>query len=329
MDLLLIMISRMNFNISFINRLVFIKDLLKKYSIISCFITKILYIYGVKKRIMKKILVPVDFSAKSEEALKVAAKIARKTESEIYTLHLLDIPSGSIDLINGESVPQGPLAMALFEQTHEKFDKILDKDYLDNISVYENVLTNNPVEGISEFATKFDVDLIVMGSHGTSGLEDFFVGSNTEKVVRTSKIPVLVVKESAEEFKIDKVIIASKFTGKHMNEFDKVMHFLQIFNPEIHLLYVNTSSNFKSSKETDKIFSDFLKKTDYKDLTTKICNDYTVQKGIFNYADKIGANLITLPTHGRQGIMHFMTDSIAERIVNLAKKNILTVKIDA
>ncbi len=279
---------------------------------------------------MKKILVPVDFSPKSEEALKVAAKIANKIDAEIYVLHLLDIPSGEIDMVDGKSIPKGPVAMRMFENTHEKFDEFLDKDYLNDILVYENVMTNSPVEGISEFAKKNNIDFIVMGSHGTSGLEEFFVGSNTEKVVRTSKIPVLVIKKPAEEFKIEKVAIAGKFEGKNIKEFKKIMEFLNIFNPEIHLARVNTISNFKSTKELEEIFDNFLKKVpEYKDiLKPNIYDDYTVQEGIFNFAAKINADLIALATRGRQGIMHFLTDSIAESVVNAAKRNILTIKVE-
>ena len=278
---------------------------------------------------MKKILVPVDFSAKSEEALKVAANIARKIDAEIHVLHLLDIPSGQIDTTSKDKMPKGPIAMLLFEQTHEKFDEFLDKDYLDNIPVYEEVMTDAPVEGISEFANKHGIDFIVMGSHGTSGLEDFFVGSNTEKVVRTSKIPVLVVKQPAKDFKIEKVVIAAKFEGLYINEFKKIMNFIKIFEPEIHLIRINTISNFKSSKELEGIFENFLKKIpEYKCLNPIICNDYTVQEGIFNYADKVDADLIALATRGRQGIMHFFSNSIAESVVNSAKRNILTIKVD-
>ncbi len=277
---------------------------------------------------MKKILVPVDFSPKSEEALKVAAKIASDIGAEIYVLHLLDIPNGEVDLIDGKQVPKGPMAMMLFEATHHRFDEFLDKDYLDNIPVYEKVLTDAPVEGISDFAKKNHIDFIVMGSHGTSGVEEFFVGSNTEKVVRTSKIPVLVIKQPADQFKVEKVIIAGKFKGENIDEFKKVMEFIKMFNPEIYLVRVNTISNFKSTKEIEDIFEAFFKKVpEYKCFKPVIYDDYTVQEGIFNFADKIGADLITLATRGRQGIMHFLSGSITEDVVNAAKRNILTIKV--
>ena len=278
---------------------------------------------------MKKILVPVDFSPKSEEALKVAAKIARKIGGEIYVLHIVDIPNSEIDVIEGNQVPKGPMAMMLFEATHHKFDDFLDKDYLDGIPVFEQVMTDSPVEGIADFAKKQHIDFIIMGSHGTSGLEEFFVGSNTEKVVRTSKIPVLVIKKPASAFKIDKVVIAGKFKGQNIKEFKKIMKFLSMFKPEIYLLRVNTISNFKSSKELDDIFEAFLKKVpEYSNLKPVIYNDYTVQEGIFNFAEKVDADLIALATRGRQGIMHFLSDSIAENVVNAAKRNILTIKVE-
>jgi len=278
---------------------------------------------------MKKILVPVDFSAKSEEALKVAAKIARDINAEIYVLHLLDIPESETDMLDGKQVPKGPMAMMLFEATHHKFDDFLDKDYLDNIPVYEKVMTDAPVEGISDFAKSNNIDFIVMGSHGTSGLEEFFVGSNTEKVVRSSNIPVLVVKQPADKFKVEKVILAGKYESTNIEEFKKVMDFIKIFDPEVYLLRVNTISNFKSTKELEEIIENFLKKVpEYKDFTTVIYNDFTVQEGIFNFANKIDADLIALATRGRQGIMHFLTDSITEKVVNTAQKNILTIKVN-
>ncbi len=277
---------------------------------------------------MKKILVPVDFSQKSEEALKVAAKIAKKINAAIYVLHILDLPKDIIDVTDGHHVPQGPMAMMLMENVHQKFNDFLDKDFLNDIEVYENVLTDKPVEGITEFAKKNDIDFIVMGSHGASGLEEFFVGSNTEKVVRTCTKPVLVVKKQADQFKIEKVVIAGKFTGEYLTGFKKIMAFLKPFNPDIYLLRVNTISNFKSTKELDQIFSDFLAKVpEYKGLKPVIYDDYTVQEGIFNFADKIDADLIALATRGRQGIMHFLSDSIAEDVVNSANRNILTIKV--
>ena len=95
------------------------------------------------------------------------------------------------------------------------------------------------------------------------------------------------------------------------------------------MVRVNTISNFKSTKELEEVFENFLKKVpEYTDLKPIIYNDYTVQEGIFNFAEKINADIIALATRGRQGIMHFLSDSIAESVVNAAKRNILTIKVE-
>ncbi len=277
---------------------------------------------------MKKILVPVDFSEKSEDALRIAAKICKRNGAEIHVIHLIDLPSNEIDLVGGPGLGQGPYAIELMEYVHDRFDVFLDKDFLNGITVYEHVLFNKPFEGISSFANESKADMIVIGSHGTSGLDSIFVGSNTEKVVRSSKIPVLVVKASPDDFKVENFVIASKFEGKYMREFDKIMKFARIYNPKIHLLRVNTISNFLSTRELEENMNAFMKKAKLEEeVSVNFYDDYTVQEGIFHFADKVDADLIGLATRGRQGLMHFFSDSVAESVVNKAKTNILTIKV--
>ncbi len=280
---------------------------------------------------IKKILVPVDFSQRSEDALKIAAQIAKKTGAEIILLHLIDLPSNEVGMFQ-EGVPTGPAAIVLMESARDNFERLLSKDYLEGIQVEDFVDFNKPFEGISEYAEDKNVDLIVMGSHGVTGLDSFFVGSNTEKVVRTSRVPVLVVKKPVEEFDLKKVVFASSFKDECHQCFARLVKFVEIYDPEVKLLRVNTITNFLATHESEDLISGFLKK--HVDLTGElrfekvIYDDYSVQQGIFNYADKIDADLIALATHGRQGLMHFLQDSIAEDVVNKANRNILTFRIE-
>lgn len=144
---------------------------------------------------MKRILVPVDFSEYSEEALKVAAQIARKNNSELVLLHLLELPHQANALIgSGSSIPE---IMFFKNKAIAKLEELMDADYLKGINVSEAIEFKNVSEGIIDASIKNDANLIVMGSHGTSGFKELLVGSNTEKVVRFSNIPVLVIKKYA------------------------------------------------------------------------------------------------------------------------------------
>lgn len=280
---------------------------------------------------MKRLLVPVDFSPRAEEALKVAAQIARKTGATIYLLHLIDLPSDEVGMFH-DGVPTGPAALILMQNAREKFKELLDKDYLHDIQVEDYVDFNKPFEGISDYAKEKNVDLIVMGSHGLSDIQSFFVGSNTEKVVRTSEIPVLVIKKPVENFDLKNVVFASNFQEDICPLcFQKMTSFLKLYEPTVHLLRVNTQTGFMATYESEELINNFIKKINEayppEKITKNIYDDYSVQEGIFHFADKVGADLIALSTHGRQGILHFLQNSIAEDVVNKAEKNILTVKM--
>ena len=280
---------------------------------------------------MKKILVPVDFSKCSEKALHMAAQIARKNGSEIILLHLIDLPSGEIGFMEN-GTPTGPAAILLMEDARKKFEELLDKDYLEGIKVQDFLDFNKPVEGIAEYAEKHGADLIVMGSHGIGKTAGFFVGSNTEKVVRSSKVPVFVVKKYIENFDPDLIVFASDFKENCHKCFSELIRFARMFDSEIHLLRVNKPTKFLATYESEQLIRDFMKQytQEYPEekMYKAIYDDYSVQEGIFHYANEINADMIALSTHGRQGLWHFLQDSIAEDVVNKADLNIITFRME-
>ncbi len=280
---------------------------------------------------MKKILVPVDFSKCSEKALHMAAQIARKNGSDIILLHLIDLPSGEIGFMEN-GTPTGPAAILLMEDARKKFEELLGKDYLEGIKVQDFLDFNKPVEGIAEYAEKHGADLIVMGSHGIGKTAGFFVGSNTEKVVRSSKVPVFVVKKFVPEFNPELIIYASDFKENCHHCFRELLRFSRMFDADIHLLRINKPTKFLATYESEELIKDFMKKhtSDYpaEKMQPVVYDDYSVPEGIFHYAHEAGADMIALSTHGRQGLWHFLQDSIAEDVVNKSDINILTFRME-
>ena len=141
---------------------------------------------------MYKILVPVDFSEKSNYAVKMAAKIGKNIEAEIYLLHLVELPSGIVDMGAGSnfSIPE---SMMYLRKVKEKILDLKATYFHDDQIVRYSIKFQNPFEGITDYVKKINANLIVMGSKGVSDFEEMIIGSNTEKVVRTSTIPVIVV----------------------------------------------------------------------------------------------------------------------------------------
>lgn len=274
---------------------------------------------------MKRILIPVDFSEYSEEALKVAAQIARKNNSELILLHLLELPHQANALIgSGSSIPE---IMFFKNKAIAKLEELMDADYLKGINVTEAIEFKNASEGIIDASIKNDANLIVMGSHGTSGFKELLVGSNTEKVVRFSNIPVLVIKKKAEEFKARNFVFASDFSKETRKPFRKMIEFAKIFDSNLFLVMICTPNSFKTTSAAERIMRDFIADFDIENYSSHIYNDTNIENGVVNFANSVDADLIGMCTHGRTGLAHFFNGSIGENLVNHAAKPVITFKM--
>ena len=276
---------------------------------------------------MKRILVPVDFSKEAECAAKVAADIAKKTGSEIYLVHMLELPVTTVDPAEMSSISSEPQIIYFMKLAREKFEKFKSLPFFKGLRVIETVQFQHAFSGIIEESKKQKIDLIVMGSQGASGLQEMFIGSNTEKVVRRSHIPVLVVKKSVKEFKVDNMIFASDFNKESKTTFHRVVDFAKIFDSRIHLLYVNTIHNFNTTKNITERINKFIKDFDFKNYTINIYNDISIEKGILSFGRDIDADLIALNTHGRSGLSQLFNGSIGQELANHALRPVITFKI--
>lgn len=274
---------------------------------------------------MKRILVPTDFSKHAEYALKVAAQIAKENDSEIILLHMLELPHQGSDAIGaGSDIPE---IMFFKNKAISNLEDLMDVDYLEGINVSEIVQFEKAFEGILAVSKKNNVDFIVMGSHGASGFQEMFIGSNTEKVVRFSDVPVLVIKNETGLFKAENFVFASDFSDEIKKPFKQLTEFAKAFNAHLHLVMVNTPNTFKATHLSEKIMSDFMREFDYPNHSLHIYNDVNVEKGILNFANSVQADLIGMCTHGRTGFAHFFNGSISEDLVNHAVRPVITFKI--
>src|SRR5690606_13822790 len=142
---------------------------------------------------------------------------------------------------------------------------------------------------VNDVAKEHGADLVIMGSQGTSGLSEIFVGSNTEKVVRHSDIPVLVLKTRFSKDIFNDVVYASDFSMESINVYKRITSLFQDLNTKLHLIYVNLPSDrFRSSNEIEQTVSDFLMQAEgslKKLQEVNFISDYTVEKGILNFAN--------------------------------------------
>lgn len=279
---------------------------------------------------MKKILVPTDFSDQAGYALEVAYHIAKKSDAAIILLHVVEDASvtsmhytGEIDLPNMED---RLFMMKLIEKGKRDLAELAGTSYAD-IVIEQELRIGSPYHNIKDIINDQDVDLVVMGTKGSSGLEEFLIGSNAEKVVRHSKCPVLTIHKKATSFDFKEIVYATALEEKEEQCVNTVKLFQKLYNSTLHLVRINTPNNFQSDRYARPELEAFAKRCHLENYKTHVFNEGSEEEGIIYFAESIKADMIAMATHGRTGLAHLLTGSIAEDVVNHAQRPVLTYVI--
>ncbi|MCZ7356176.1 MAG: universal stress protein [Candidatus Methanoperedens sp.] len=142
-------------------------------------------------KMCKKILIATDGSEYTKKAVDYGIDLAKNTEARLYAIYVIDTAAFA-------SIPMDAAWESMYELLRQEGDEatkyVADKASAEGLDLERLTIEGHPAEEIIKYAEKNSVDLIVMGTLGKSGLDRFLLGSVAEKVVRISKIPVLVVR---------------------------------------------------------------------------------------------------------------------------------------
>jgi len=282
---------------------------------------------------MKKILVPVDFSPNSFNALHIAAGIAHRSGAALEILH--------VNLSAIYSTPMSEYVVASgYNAIDEKYDESamqglekVKKELLAKKTFADLSITLRVEEGflhtcLRNVAQEDDVDLIVMGTKGSSGMNEFLIGSNTEKVIRTAPCPILAVPEGVKEFTPKLVLMPSTLKSDQAGAFHYLGQWEKYYNFRVKVLYLNnplglsTDGSVEAAKNR-MIEAAGLKKTDVVVTSGTLFED----DAILEAADRYDAELVVMATHQRQGLSHMMFGSVTEDTVNHSQIPVLAIPI--
>ena len=155
--------------------------------------------------LFKKILCPTDFSEPSYKALKAANDLAKEFSSELILIHVLSpmqVFPTSPGFAPGQPAASGYIPEQILgeaqNQAGESLDKTLEEQVSKEIISKTILLQGNPAEEITKYAEEENVSVIIIGTHGYTGWRHLLLGSVTEKIVRSSSIPVLTIPADQE-----------------------------------------------------------------------------------------------------------------------------------
>lgn len=286
---------------------------------------------------MKRILVPTDFSEEAQNAIQLACQIVQKTGGEVVAIHVLD-HTGLFDFSAGSSTypmmgnPAGldldqQFLESLYANAEEKCDKFLRAYDQLGCNITKKIKIGSAFHYITEEINEEKTDLVIMGSKGASGFEEVLIGSNTEKVVRHAKCPVITVKSKIDIEGVKDIVFATSFKEEDSHVAEELMRLQEIFSAKLHLVRVNTPNNFETTRKVKERAERFVKENKISNYTINIYNDKVEEDGIIFFAQDINADLIAIATHGHTGLVHLLSGSIAEDVVNHAKRPVWTFRL--
>jgi nucleotide-binding universal stress UspA family protein len=287
---------------------------------------------------MKNILVPTDFSAESHHAFEVALQVARQTGGRVQLLHVLEAPEGATanfsaygGPVNTNELPNSTTGgmdqiffIKLMEVTKRRLHALRNEaqEKAPGVAVEDGVEVGRIGEGILKAIERHGIDLVVMGAQGHGAMENFFVGSNTERLIRLAAVPVLTVKHPQAQFEVRNIVFPSDFTDEATRAIAGLQQVQAAFpNATVHLLHVAKGADAQASQQHEQAFAQRAQLTNYQ---TGTISASSTNAGIEQYAKQVNADLVVIPTHARSGLSGFLQTSIAETAATHALPPVLT-----
>lgn len=274
---------------------------------------------------MKKILIPTDFSNCANFATQYALKIAPQLNCELEFLHIISTPVDwlKIPLDNEKLYPE---ILEKIRIAKNELAILKAKAKEKNIEAKSSLAFNVGSENIAEYINESEYELIIIGSHGSSGIKEKLIGSNTQKIIRNSSVPVLVLKNQPKE-NIFNAVFVSDFEDVYQQAFHKMTAFADKVNIKTHLLYVNTLSSMDKQNIESKMDKALTMCNRDEKCLKHIVNADSIEEGILNFSKQNNIDMVCICTHGKGGFKQLFSPSITESVANHIEIPLLSIKL--
>ena len=269
---------------------------------------------------MKIILVPTDFSDCAKSAAQAAISLATRSNAEIHFLHIMANPSmGHVP--HSKDIPIKDLQEAHARTELSVLVAMATKAGLTSTPV---LVFDKGNEKIENYISPLKIDLIVMGSHGASGIRELVIGSNAQRLIRHSPVPVLVVKKLVgDSLTIESIVFASTFNEDVTKALAQVVNIARLFRARIHMLFINFIDKASDHEAIDTIVQNFSKLYTDIEFTSSTAESNDEEWGIHGFIEMIDADLVALTTTDKTGFL--VRHSVAEDLLNHESIPVLVV----
>jgi nucleotide-binding universal stress UspA family protein len=266
---------------------------------------------------MKKILLPTDGSDLGDYAYDLAHRIAKPTQAEIHVFCVVPATANAVFDSHGQiKDDEGEDLSDLFRKRDEWQEK-LDAWVADKTDVTVSTVKIGRVEeDILRYVKEESIDLIVMGTSGSYGLDEWLRGSHAQHIGEQSQTPVLSLKCDRSGYVIKDILLVSDFQDTQAIDLRILKQVQEAFQARLNLLRINTPKDFLPQRQIMLRMQAFAENNGLEDVAYHVYSDETVEKGIQNFSADTGIDFVAIGTHQRRGLSRLFKHSVAAEVVN-------------
>jgi len=294
----------------------------------------------------ERILVPLDGSELAQIALPYAEKLAGVLGSQIILIYVSESTEDRYNHMHQFYLQQ------MVEAAKQNAQRYLDKQDERTIKVDSMILVGDPAEEIVDYAGKEDIGLIVMSTHGRSGIKRWAMGSVADKVLRSAKQPMAIIRAKGarpdmlgERNILSKILVAldgskeSEAVIPYIEELASKLQaeviLLQVIAPDYHIYAaggpeygVYAEQQMESMKKFARDYlEEIITRLKRREVTAKAEIMFgTAAETILNFADQANVSMVAMTTHGRSGVSRWALGSVAERVLRAGNTPLLLVR---
>ncbi len=278
--------------------------------------------------LLHTILIPVDFSAGGEPAIEYGAYLASKFKADIVLLHVIE---GTHNYPQGWFSSESPdtfkfLVRKKASGVLNEYAGSITKKY--KVKVKSALATGKPAAKIAETVAGENIDLIVMGTHGTNGFEELFMGSTSHKVVNLSPCPVITVREGFNVSEIRSIVLPIDDSLYSREKINHVLPIASKCHSVVHILGITKDGDkLNMNKFNSKITTveKAVKNAGVK-FERKVVTANNVAIEAMNYAAEVNADLLAIMTDHESDMPGAFMGAFAHQIVNHSIVPVLSIK---
>jgi nucleotide-binding universal stress UspA family protein len=276
---------------------------------------------------VKNILTPTDFSETALLAIEHSAFMARLSKATLHLLHVIKISEFTYTINNPAALGNDIQDIENFSlQKLNEIAEQLKVKYAININT--SISKGNPAEEIEVAVNNYKIDMVIMGTHGASGFNEYFIGSNAHKTIKRCHCPVITVQVDSKKLGFHDIVLPVENTYHSLEKVNKTVDLAKLYAAKIHLLGVQHNQEETAIKQFDLMLENVEKVIKHAGLSYNktIVNGDNLAEQTLKFAEKAGADLIVVLTDHESELNDSILGALAKQMVNHSKIPVMSIK---